>query len=57
MLKDFLACIHRFNAPVQAEAGQRGMHMLHQPGDVTVDALYDRMLEHLGSRTPRPILA
>jgi hypothetical protein len=33
------------------------MHMLHQPGDVTVDALYDRMLEHLGSRTPRPILA
>ena len=57
MLKDFLARIHRFNAPVQAEAGQLGMHMLHQPGDVTVDALCDRMLEHLGSRAPRPILA
>ena len=57
MLRNFLARSHWFNALVQAEAGQRGMHVLRQPGDVTVDALCDRALEHLGSRAPRPILA
>ncbi len=57
MLANFLARSRWFNGLVQAEAGERGMRVLHQPGDVPVDALCDRVLEHLGTRAPRPILA
>lgn len=54
MLQNFLARSHWFNELMEAQATELGMNVLRQPGSATVDDLCDRVLDDLGSRSPRP---